>query len=166
MLGLRKDKKLSRETLGAKIGVSKTAIKNWEDDENAPKLEYLQLLSDYFKKNGEYREIIETRTGRSGKTKTYKGVLSVAKVSVNDELYENLQWILQYYLETAFFAPDASHIDLDKRFGSYLKRYKPVYDKEGNIPKRIVCDYIAGMTDGYALSAFKQIKIPKPIKFK
>lgn len=28
---LRKDKKLSREFLGEKIGVSKTAIKNWED---------------------------------------------------------------------------------------------------------------------------------------
>lgn len=54
LLGLRKDKKLSRETLGAKIGVSKTAIKNWEDDENAPKLEYLQLLSDYFKCSIEY----------------------------------------------------------------------------------------------------------------
>ena len=54
LLGLRKDKKLSRETLGAKIGVSKTAIKNWEDDENTPKLEYLQLLSDYFKCSVEY----------------------------------------------------------------------------------------------------------------
>lgn len=54
LLGLRKDKKLSRETLGAKIGVSKTAIKNWEDGENAPKLEYLQLLSDYFKCSIEY----------------------------------------------------------------------------------------------------------------
>ena len=54
LLGLRKDKKLSREALGAKIGVSKTAIKNWEDGENAPKLEYLQLLSDYFKCSIEY----------------------------------------------------------------------------------------------------------------
>ena len=45
---LRRDKKLARETLGTKIGVSKTAIKNWEDDENAPKLEYLRLLADYF----------------------------------------------------------------------------------------------------------------------
>ncbi len=54
LLGLRKDKKLSREALGAKIGVSKTAIKNWEDGENSPKLEYLQLLSEYFKCSIEY----------------------------------------------------------------------------------------------------------------
>lgn len=33
---LRKDKKLSREFLGEKIGVSKTAIKNWEDGQNSP----------------------------------------------------------------------------------------------------------------------------------
>lgn len=51
---LRKNKKLSREALGARIGVSKTSIKNWEDGENVPKLEYLQLLSDYFKCSVEY----------------------------------------------------------------------------------------------------------------
>lgn len=54
ILKLRKSKKLSRETLGAKIGVSKTSIKNWEDDENDPKLEYLQLLAEYFKCSVEY----------------------------------------------------------------------------------------------------------------
>lgn len=45
---LRKDKKLARDALGSKIGVSKTSIKNWEDDENIPKLEYLQSLSNFF----------------------------------------------------------------------------------------------------------------------
>lgn len=54
LLGLRKNKKLSREALGEKIGVSKTSIKNWEDNENAPKLEYLQLISDYFSCSVEY----------------------------------------------------------------------------------------------------------------
>lgn len=51
---LRKDKKLSRDNLGIKVGVSKTAIKNWEDNENVPKLECLQLLSNYFDCNVEY----------------------------------------------------------------------------------------------------------------
>ena len=45
---LRKDKKLSREFLGEKIGVSKTAIKNWEDGENSPKVEFLESLAKYF----------------------------------------------------------------------------------------------------------------------
>lgn len=54
VLKLRKDKKMSREALGAKIGVSKTSVKNWEDGENIPKLEYLQLLAEYFKCSVEY----------------------------------------------------------------------------------------------------------------
>lgn len=54
ILKLRKDKKLARDTLGAKIGVSKTSIKNWEDDENPPKLEYLQAIADYFDCSVEY----------------------------------------------------------------------------------------------------------------
>lgn len=54
ILRLRKDKKLSRESLGAKIGVSKTAIKNWEDGENDPKFEHIQSIADYFKCSVEY----------------------------------------------------------------------------------------------------------------
>ncbi|AKG08071.1 hypothetical protein AAX06_07825 [Moraxella bovoculi] len=45
---LRKEKRLARDALGAKIGVSKTAIKNWEDGENMPKVEHVQALAKYF----------------------------------------------------------------------------------------------------------------------
>lgn len=55
---------------------------------------------------------------------------------------------------------------LEKRFGRYLKRMQEFYRKDGNVPKVIVCDYIAGMTDNYALDAIKQIKIPEPLMFK
>ncbi|WP_169391990.1 MULTISPECIES: XRE family transcriptional regulator [Psychrobacter] len=51
---LRKKKNLARDALGEKIGVSKTAIKNWEDNENLPKLEYLQLLASFFGCSIEY----------------------------------------------------------------------------------------------------------------
>lgn len=54
LLGLRKNKKLSRDALGSKIGVSKTSIKNWEDDENPPKLEHLQAIADFFGCSVEY----------------------------------------------------------------------------------------------------------------
>lgn len=57
-------------------------------------------------------------------------------------------------------------IELSKHFGGYISRYRKVYEQEGLVPKRIVCDFIAGMTDGYALNAYNQIKIPRPIKFK
>lgn len=45
---LRRDKKLARDALGLKIGVSKTAIKNWEDGENLPKVEYVKALAEFF----------------------------------------------------------------------------------------------------------------------
>lgn len=45
---LRRDKKLARDALGLKIGVSKTAIKNWEDGENLPKVEYVRALAEFF----------------------------------------------------------------------------------------------------------------------
>ena len=74
------------------------------------------------------------------------------------ELYSNHGQIYKKYL--------SSEIELNRHFGSYLERYNIIYKKEGYVPKVIVCDYIAGMTDGFALNAYKEIKLPKPIKFK
>jgi len=53
--------------------------------------------------------------------------------------------------------------NLNKVFGRYLKKMKELYDRENNIPKQIVTDFIAGMTDNYALYAYKSMRIPKPI---
>jgi len=61
---------------------------------------------------------------------------------------------------------EQSKITLDKHFGNYLNRYQQIYTAEYYIPKRIICDFIAGMTDNYALDAFKQVKLPKALKFK
>lgn len=58
-----------------------------------------------------------------------------------------------------------SEIELERHFGDYLDRYQLLYNKEFNVSNQIVCDFIAGMTDNYALSAYKQIKLPKPIQF-
>ena len=54
LLNLRKGKNLSREALGKRIGVSKTSIKNWEDDENIPKHEYLDKLAYAFNRSIDY----------------------------------------------------------------------------------------------------------------
>jgi len=73
------------------------------------------------------------------------------------DLYNNFGQLYRKYEER--------DLDIDNKFGIYLQRYKLVYEKEGFIPNRIVCDYIAGMTDGFALEAYKQIKLPQSIKF-
>lgn len=59
-----------------------------------------------------------------------------------------------------------SNILLVNRFGRYIEGMRDFYRHDGNVPKTIVCDYIAGMTDNFALDAIKQIKIPEPLKFK
>lgn len=56
-------------------------------------------------------------------------------------------------------------VDLDKNFGDYLAGMKHLYDSRNEGIQQIVTDYIAGMTDVYALESIKQITIPKPIQF-
>lgn len=59
-----------------------------------------------------------------------------------------------------------SDIPLDKRFGNYLYKMRYLYEKkEPFIPKQIVLDYVAGMTDQYALQCAREIIFPEPINF-
>lgn len=54
-----------------------------------------------------------------------------------------------------------SHIKLDRDFGHYLDKMQETYKNE---PYTIaITDYIAGMTDIYAMDSMKQISFPSPI---
>jgi dGTPase len=57
-----------------------------------------------------------------------------------------------------------SPVPLDRRFGNYLKKMERVYRKKFNA-KQIVTDYIAGMTDGYALRCMREISLPEALSF-
>jgi dGTPase len=59
-----------------------------------------------------------------------------------------------------------NNIELTKNFCNYISDMKYFYLKEKTPATQIVIDYIAGMTDLFALEAIKQITIPKPIIFK
>jgi dGTPase len=60
----------------------------------------------------------------------------------------------------------SSPVPLDKRFGCYLKNMNDkVYKGEKSNAKLIVRDYIAGMTDGYALKCMKEISLPEELSF-
>ncbi len=56
----------------------------------------------YFAENGEYREIAEEISTRK-KKKLYRGFLTVARTVSDKKLFDELQWIFKYYLETTFF---------------------------------------------------------------
>ena len=58
-----------------------------------------------------------------------------------------------------------SLIPLDRRFGRYLRHMSDIYNQEGHAPTAIVRDYIAGMTDSYALRCMREISIPEELSF-
>ena len=54
---------------------------------------------------------------------------------------------------------------LDTRFGWYLEKMKNIYDNERSGAIAIVRDYVAGMTDVYALKCMKEISLPEELSF-
>ena len=50
---------------------------------------------------------------------------------------------------------------LATRFGDYLQKMRVYYEERGTSQMRIVGDYVAGMTDDYAISCVSEIMVPK-----
>ncbi|MBI5218980.1 MAG: HD domain-containing protein [Bacteroidia bacterium] len=69
-------------------------------------------------------------------------------------------------LKNDFKKYDESPIKTERAFGHYAESMHPFYENEKADTARIVTDYIAGMTDYYALESMKQITIPAPIAFR
>lgn len=51
----------------------------------------------------------------------------------------------------------------DRHFGKYLEKRQKQYS-DSPIPERCAVDFVAGMTDSYALEAAKEILLPQPLK--
>ena len=60
---------------------------------------------------------------------------------------------------------DNDPVPLFRRFGRHVQKLAGVYDQEQTPAAVIVSDYIAGMTDNYALACVHEVFIPEPIKF-
>ncbi len=57
-----------------------------------------------------------------------------------------------------------SSFQTDRHFGRYLEKRKKRYAEMSN-PERCAVDFVAGMTDSYALEAAKEILLPQSLKF-
>ena len=76
----------------------------------------------------------------------FKSVYMNKKAKGQEEQAERLlEELFLYYKEHAEYLPEEFRIRVDQ---------------VGEPPERIICDYIAGMTDRYAIAKFKQIMIP------
>ena len=62
-----------------------------------------------------------------------------------------VQELYRYYLERVELLP---------------KEYRVMMDEQGESAERVVCDYVAGMTDRYALGCFTELFVPKVWQYK
>ncbi|MDO9392030.1 MAG: HD domain-containing protein [bacterium] len=60
---------------------------------------------------------------------------------------------------------DSDPVPLFRRFGRHVQKLSGFYELEKTPAQVIVSDYIAGMTDSYALACVHEVFIPEPIKF-
>lgn len=84
--------------------------------------------------------------------KTYCHKIIVALFDYIGELYGKLGNDYEAYRKRT--------LKIDLAFGEYLFNMSDFYKNQLDIPEIIITDYIAGMTDSYALSCMKQICIP------
>ena len=64
---------------------------------------------------------------------------------------------------TDWQAYEKSRMIVDRKFGKFLKARKSLYTKARK-PKRCVIDFVAGMTDSFALEASRELVFPRALK--
>jgi len=58
-----------------------------------------------------------------------------------------------------------STLAVDRSFGRYVERMGPALQRKGTpAPMRLIGDYVAGMTDDFALRAFEELVLPRPLQ--
>jgi dGTPase len=79
--------------------------------------------------------------------------------------------LFDYFMElfekhgTDFSAYARLELDVDRNFGHYMEQMRAVYEREGYPGRTMITDYIAGMTDSFALECMRQISLPVPMHF-
>jgi len=59
---------------------------------------------------------------------------------------------------------EESSLKMERKFGSYLHDMEAFYERTEASPRIIVADYVAGMTDFFALECIRQLTIPPPFE--
>lgn len=92
--------------------------------------------------------------------------ISECTTQLRDFLFENV-----YFNKVAKSEDEKTTFIIEKIFEYYLKNfellpefYLKIYDENSFTKNEIIKDYIAGMTDRYAMKVFEELYIPKPWK--
>ncbi len=79
-------------------------------------------------------------------------------------LFDHLLAICENWASEATKLSDSWRF-VDKHFAYYLKKRRHLYEREGASALQMGVDYVAGMTDDYALRCYNEIAFPRAIKF-
>jgi len=77
--------------------------------------------------------------------------------------YYYMHYVSEYQMNFSVYK-DTSEKPV-QRIGDYIERRQSAYSIGPFNASSVVVDYIAGMTDDYALKTFEEITLPKPIEF-
>ena len=71
-------------------------------------------------------------------------------------LYEKKGKLLLQYLSD-FYSQNTELLPPEYRAKNNINRYGLIYDNEKDYQKRLICDYISGMMDSYAISTYEEV---------
>lgn len=97
----------------------------------------------------------------------YQHIYSSPALAAYHEYFERILETLYHYLQNLFdrhgadqAAYDAERNTLAARFGDYIGKMSEFYARESEGPSQVVFDYIAGMTDVFAIDSIQEIMVP------
>lgn len=97
----------------------------------------------------------------------YEQIYSSPALASYHQYFERVLETLYRYLQDLFdrYGTDQDAYDAERntfaaRFGDYVCKMRSFYESEDSEPSQVVFDYIAGMTDDFAIESVKEIMIP------
>lgn len=127
-----------------------------------------------------YRKILGNSTKERLNTITHDVIINSMdkpKVQMSEEVNEAMQGLRRFMFENVYKNPVAKQeeskaVDMVKNLYNYYlehldklpNEYLRMMQLKGDSKEQVICDYIAGMTDNYAVKVFQEIFIPESWK--
>ncbi len=127
-----------------------------------------------------YRTILGNSTKERLNTITHDVIINSMdrpKVQMSEEIAEAMQGLRKFMFENVYRNPVAKReeskaIDMVKNLYHYYmdhidklpEEYLRLMNLNGDSKEQVICDYIAGMTDNYAVKVFQEIFVPESWK--
>lgn len=101
------------------------------------------------------------------KSFNYERIYASPALESYHQYFERILETLYHYLTDVFerYGDDISAYGRERntlaaRFGDYVQKMKPLYTQENSAPEVVVFDYLAGMTDDFAIESVGEIMVP------